>query len=228
MMYRIVFAAALIVLMIQTGFSQLSRSIGAIRQLDVTDKINVILIPNDKNEVVITGELANQVEVIETNGTLRIKMTSGYLLKGDQAEVTVYTPTLNTIAVRKGAHVQMEHGEIQTDSLVLTANEGAKLNLVVRVDFLESYSTSGSTIDLSGEATKQEANIAFGGTYIAKDLHSDDAYARVNAGGRCEINAKQSVDVQTRAGGVIDIYGNPAERKQRKLAGGKINFLSAP
>lgn len=228
MMYKIIFSAALIVFMIQSGFSQLSRNIRAVRELEVTDKINLVLVPSDRNEVVITGELANQVEIIETNDALRIKMTSGYLLKGEQTEVTVYTPTLNSIAARKGAHVQMEQGEIHGDSLLLTANEGAKLNLVVRVDVLESYSTAGSTIDLSGEAKKQEINVAFGGRYTAKDMISDNAYARVNAGGYCELHAKQSVDVQTRAGGVVDIYGNPSERKQRKVAGGKINFLSAP
>ncbi|TJZ63250.1 DUF2807 domain-containing protein [Sphingobacterium olei] len=225
MMFRIVFSVAFIVLMIQTGFSQLSRSIGPMCELDVTDKINVILIPSDNNEVVITGELANQVEIIETNEVLRIKMASGYLLKGDQTVVTVYTPKLNRIAARKGAHVQMEKGEIKVDSLLLTANEGAKLNLIIHVDYLESYSTAGSTTDLSGQATKQEANVAFGGKYIAKDLISEEAYARVNAGGNCEIHAKQSVDVQTRAGGVINIYGNPSERKQKKVAGGKIDFL---
>lgn len=225
MMYRIVFAVALIVLTVQAGFSQLTRGIGAVRELDVTDKINVILVPSDNNEVMITGALANQVEISEVNEVLRIKMTSGYIMKGDQTEVTVYTPTLRSISVRKGAHVHMEKDEIHIDSLLLTANEGAKLNLIVHVNHLESYSTAGSTTDLSGEAKKQEANVAFGGKYIAKDLISEHAYARVNAGGNCEIHAKQSVDVQTRAGGVINIYGNPAERKQKKLAGGKINFL---
>lgn len=205
--------------------AQLSRTLGAFRELDVTDKIRVKLLPGDKDSIVIEGELANQMELIQKDDVLRLKMTTGYIMQGQKVEVSLYTTRLSSIIARKGAQVRTDNLEIGVDSIYLSANEGARIGLRLHVDEVEAWTTAGGTIALEGEARKQMVNCTFGGQYEAKDLLSEQAYVRTNAGGRCQVNAGKSVDVQTRAGGVIDIYGNPSERKQSRLAGGKINFI---
>ena len=39
----------------------------------------------------------------------------------------------------------------------------------------------------------------------------------MNAGGEAEVSATESVDAKTRAGGNITVYGNPADKKTKKL-----------
>lgn len=41
---------------------------------------------------------------------------------------------------------------------------------------------------------------------------------------RAEVSATESVDAKTRAGGNITVYGNPADKKTKKIAGGNISF----
>lgn len=224
-MKNIVYAVAALLLFVQNGYSQLTRSIDSVSALDVTDKINVILIKSDSSRLVIEGELANQVEVVQTDDILRLKMTAGYIMKGNKSTVTVYTSNISSITGRKGAIIDGGEFELVGDSIYLAANEGAKLTLKVKADHVEAYSTAGGVITLAGTASRQNVNCTFGGSYFAKELKTDKAVARTNAGGRCELYVQQSVDVQTRAGGVIEVSGNPTDRTQKKLAGGRISFL---
>ena len=62
------------------------------------------------------------------------------------------------------------------------------------------------------------------GKYLGKNLDSENSVVVSNAGGIAEINVTDSVDATTRAGGVIDIYGDPNDRKFKNVIGGKINF----
>ena len=38
------------------------------------------------------------------------------------------------------------------------------------------------------------------------------------------VNVSDAVNATTRAGGIIDIYGDPDERNVKNVIGGKINF----
>lgn len=216
----------LITATIEITYGQLSRELIKFRELDVTDKIRVTLIPSNEDRLIIEGELANQLELTQIDDVLRLKMTAGYNLQGQKVDVSLYTSHVSSVIARKGAVVTMDKGELALDSIYLSANEGARINMRIHTKEVEAWTTTGATIKLEGETKNQTINSAFGGFYEADNLLSDYAYVRTNAGGKCKINAGKSVDVQTRAGGVIDIYGNPTERKKSRIAGGKINFIN--
>lgn len=223
-----IYAAAIVVLLLSanTAFGQLSREIIAFKELDVTDKINVKLIPSTENKIIIEGELANQMELTQYNDVLRLEMNSSYILKGDKVNATVYSSNVSSIIARKGAVVKSSETEIQGKLIYLLANEGAKIQVRLHADQIDVNSTTGALIQTEGEAKSQTVNCTFGGSYNGKNLLTESAIARTNAGGKIELNTDKSVDVQTRAGGIIDIYGNPKDRKTKRLAGGKINFLN--
>lgn len=222
---RKIYTIALLLLGTSSVFGQLSRDLDAFRQLDVTDKINVKIIPSTTDKIVIEGELANQLELTQVNDELRLKMTGSYILQGDKVSATLYSSKVSSIIARKGAQVNNANTELKLDSIYLSANEGAGINLSIRANEVKAWITTGGTITLQGESTKQDINVALGGGYLATDLISLEAIARVSAGGKIQVNVSKSIDVQTRAGGLVDVYGNPKDRKQRKLAGGKINYL---
>lgn len=192
-------------------------------ELDVTDKLNVEYIDSDANFLEITGALHDKVDVVQSEGKIRIKMTSGYPLKGGEINVKLHTQGINKFIVQKGAVVYTEE-EIVVDSLFVVANEGGKLDVAVRAQHVDVSTTTGSTVELRGETKSQNIISTFGGGYKGESLKSETAYVRTNGGGVCEAYATVSADVQTRAGGVINVFGNPSERKQKRIAGGKITF----
>lgn len=206
--------------------AQIKLDIGALPELHATDKLNVVLIPSDENYVSVEGELSEKVEVTQQGRVLRIKMASGYPLKGTNTFVKVYSKAPYSFTIQKGAILQTEDAVLAADSILVWANEGGKLDLAVNAKRVEVYSTTGSAVTLRGETDTQEAILTFGGSYYGEKLTSNKALARINGGGVCDIRASVSADVQTRAGGAINIYGNPAEKKQKRLAGGKITFLN--
>lgn len=224
-MKQIFLAFFLITVSVLQVNAQLSRTLFPFRELDVTDKIRVRLLAGPEDKIVIEGELANQMELTQTGDVLRLKMNINYIMQGQKVDVSLYTTNLSSIIARKGAQVRTDDYEVDSDSIYVSANEGARIDLRVHTDEIEVWTTAGAVIHLEGQARDQTVNCTFGGHYEAKDLLSDNAYVRTNAGGKCQVNVGKSVDAQTRAGGVIDIYGNPPERKQRRLAGGKINFV---
>lgn len=220
-----IYAVVLLLIGVNTVFGQLSRELNGFTKLDVTDKINVIIIPSTVDKIVIEGELANKMELIQVENELRLKMTGSYVMQGNKVQATLYSTKLSSIVARKGALISLVKEELKVDSVYLSANEGAIINIVIASVDVVALATTGGSIELKGQTLTQDIDVALGGTYFAKDLFSEQAIVKVSGGGKIQVHVTKSIDAQTRAGGVVDIYGNPKDRKQRKFAGGRINYL---
>jgi len=224
-MMKKVFAIVLLLVAVNTVFGQLSRDLDAFTKLEVTDKINVTLIPSAFDKIVIEGELANQMELVQVSEVLRLKMTGSYFMKGDKVDVTLYSSKIAHIVSRKGARVIQTAGALQGTTVSLTANEGGLIDVVFHADNIKAVASKGGAIELKGKGKTEDIDVSFGGSFQAQNFTAERAVVRVSGGGKVVINVNKMVDAETRAGGIIDVYGNPEERKQRKLAGGKINYL---
>lgn len=108
--------------------------------------------------------------------------------------------------------------------LSLTSNEGSKINLNIDASKLNIKTNSGGEIKISGTADNQDVVVNSGGKYYGKDTESKNTKVTANAGGVAEVNVSGSVNATTRAGGIIEIYGDPEDRKVKNIIGGKINF----
>ncbi|MVZ60434.1 head GIN domain-containing protein [Sphingobacterium humi] len=211
-------------LAVQAVQGQIKQQLNPIKVLEVTDRLWVTVVPSDQNELQIEGELADKVEAVFSDETLRLKMKGGYIMQGNQASVIVYTPTLAKIIARKGAEVNVEQETLVNGHMYFSANEGAKIRAKVEADQVEVASTTGGVIDLLGSCKELTVNNTAGGSFFGKDLQAGRAVVRTNAGGKCEIYATDLADVQTRAGGTIDVYGDPKHRRDKRIAGGRITF----
>ncbi len=220
---RFLFVVALS-LCAQFALAQIKQVIPEVTSLDITDRLWVTVIPSDSSQVEIKGELADKVEIIIAGNSLRLKMKAGFLMKGNQAQVMVYSPSLNRLTARKGSELYVEQEELQGDSLFFTSLEGAKIRAKVGSNVVEAIAGTGASIDLLGSSQSLSATATAGASIFAKDLQVKTAFARLNAGGKIEVKASESADVETRMGGSIEVYGKPPQTKQRKIAGGKINF----
>ncbi|MBB2951859.1 MULTISPECIES: head GIN domain-containing protein [Sphingobacterium] len=216
---------AILFFIAQLGIAQTKQNVGTFNSVDVTDKIQVELIHGNSNEVVTEGANSENIQVINKNGALRIKMNTLNALQGNNISVKVYYQSLNSLSAKKGAKiVNREKEKIVADQLNVSAAEGGLVVVYVEAKKVDVKPTSGSTISLIGKSITQDVVSNFGGKYEGKELITDVTNVTVNGGGQAEVYAKDSIVAKTRAGGVIEVYGKPAHKSEKKLAGGIINY----
>lgn len=218
-----IFFTTIALLGAQVSFAQIEKNVGDYSSLKIYDKIPVELIKSSKNKVEISGELENDVEVINKNGDLKIRLKTLSLLKGDKVNVKVYYTNLTDIQASQGSMIN-SHDKLKTTSLYLTANEGSSIKLDVDTDRLEIKSNSGGENIVNGKTDVLVVNANSGGKFYGKTLKAKNATLTTNAGGEIEAYVSETVEARTRAGGNIDVYGSPKVKNDKKFAGGKITY----
>ena len=201
--------------------AQVTRNLGDFDEVKVFDKINVKLIEASENKIVVTGARADEVETVNKNGELKIRMPFPQLLSGDDITVKLYFKNLESIAVSEGSYVSSEEDFKQT-SLDLNSKSGGEIKLEIDVDKVNIKANAGGIVTLSGKAKNQDVVITSGGILNAKDLETSQTTISVAAGGKSEIHASTLVDAKVRAGGSIFIYGKPKQINKEVFIGGTI------
>ncbi|MFE3848382.1 head GIN domain-containing protein [Flavobacterium sp. LB3P45] len=210
-----------VVLLSQFTNAQLTRNLGDFDEVRVFDKINLKLIPGSENKTIITGNRANEVEVVNKNGILKIRMPFPQLLSGDDIIVKLYFKKIEGISASEGSYVSSETDFKQT-ILNLNSKSGAVIKIDINVDKVNVKANAGGIIELSGTALNQDVVITSGGVLKAKDLHTTQTSISVSAGGNAEINATTLVDAKVKAGGSVYIYGKPKQINKEVFIGGTI------
>ena len=206
---------------IQFANAQVNRNLGDFDQVKVFDKITVKLIAANENKMVVTGSRADEVEAVNKNGDLKIRMPFPKLLSGDDIIVKLYFKNLESISVSEGSFVSSEADFKQT-TLDLNAKSGGEIKLVLDLDKVNVKAFAGGIVSISGEATNQNVTITSGGILNAKNLHTAQTSISVSAGGQSEIHASTLVDAKVKAGGSIFIYGKPKQINKEVFIGGTI------
>ena len=215
------FVIIVFVFLCQIASAQVTRNLGDFDQVKVFDKINVKLIAASENKIVVTGTRADELETVNKNGELKIRMPFPKLLSGEDITVKLYFKNLESIAVSEGSYVSSENDFKQT-SLDLNAKSGGEIKLTIAVDKVSVKVNSGGIVSLFGTAENQEVVITSGGILNAKELATSQTTISVAAGGKSEIHASILVDAKVRAGGSVFIYGKPKQINKEVFIGGTI------
>lgn len=203
--------------------AQSVREVGEFSSLKVYDRIHINLVKSNTEKVEIQGDSSENVEVINKNGELKIRMNTFNILQGNNVKVTVYFDDLEDIQASQGSIITSDD-VIEADMLKIVSNEGSQISLKVHSDMLNIKANSGGILNISGKTKTQDSIINSGAILNAKDLYSDSTLVSINAGGTASVYANKSVNAKVRAGGNIHIYGNPKNRNTKKIAGGTIVF----
>lgn len=202
-------------------FSQTEKEVGDFNKVTTFDQIDVRLIPAEVNKVVLTGKGSDEVEIVNKNGELKIRMPFSKLLDGDNISATVYFKKIDAVEANEGSRISSEK-EITNTSFDIKAKEGAEIHLNLQVEKLIVRVANGSKIELEGIATNQDALVNSGGEYKGDKLHTNLTDITVNAGGNASVFATELVTAKVRAGGTITIYGKPKQINKKIVAGGSI------
>ena len=217
-----IFLATAALFISQVGFSQ-TKEITAFSQLKVFDKIPVELVASDAYKVEVSGSMADEVEFVNAGDELRIRMKPTKLLQGDDIKILLYYTDINDIQASQGSRIT-SNDIIKTAKLGVTSNEGSVVDLNVNANVIEGKVNTGGILKLSGNANSQTIVVNTGAKYEGQNLQTEITSITTNAGGKATVNANESVEATTRAGGIIDIYGKPQSKKDKKIAGGKIIY----
>ena len=214
--------AFLLLLMASLGLAAQEKNVGDFNKVTAFDQIDVMLIPSQENKVILNGKRSKEVEIINKNGELKIRMPLTKLLKGDHVSATVYYTKIDAVEANEGSRIASE-SVVSAGDFGVIAKEGSTIELPLEVENLNVKVTNGSKINFEGTATNQEVLINSGGIYHASNLKTQQTTITANAGGEAEVNASDLVDAKVRAGGEITIFGKPKEINQKVVAGGDIH-----
>lgn len=218
-MKKLIIGAA--ILLVQMSFGQVTKELGDFDTVKVYDKLSVKLVQSSENKVVIKGAREAEVEAVNKNGILKLRMPFPKLLSGNDLDITLYYKHLELIDVNEGANVSSKEA-IKATSFKVSAQEGATIDVNLNVDKLKVSSVSGGSITLTGKAENQVASLGAGGYLLASKLNTSQTTVSVSAGGKADVNASTLVDAKVSAGGSIYIYGKPKQINQKTVFGGKI------
>lgn len=205
----------------QITLAQVKKNLGEFNTLSVFDKLNVELIASSENKISISGSRANEVETVNKNGELKLRMPFPKLLSGDDISIKLYFKSIDGITASEGSFVSCKT-VLKGTILDFSTREGAEINIDVNAKKVNVKAVTGGIIDVSGEAVNQDATLMSGGILKAKALHTSQTTISVAAGGKAEIYATTLVDAKVKAGGSIFIYGKPEQINKETLLGGTI------
>lgn len=216
-----IFVCILFLLSIGLSAQTVTKNPGNFTSLKVFDRISVQLIPGDEPRVEIKGDRAGEVEIVNNNGELKLRMPLKKLLKGENIEAVVYYQKLESVEASEGSFVRSDTS-IKSVGFNLGAKEGAEINIVLNVQRVKIKLSSGGIIEVSGKTDNQDIVLTSGAELDAGKFESKQTTITVNAGGEAHIFATDFVDAKVRAGGDIYIHGNPKQIDQKTVLGGSI------
>ncbi|WP_016989603.1 head GIN domain-containing protein [Flavobacterium sp. ACAM 123] len=214
-------ALVLFVFVVQATFAQVTKDLGDFNTVKVYDRLTVTLIESTENKMFISGNRQAEVEIVNSNGELKIRMPFPKLLSGEDISIKLFFKNIDAIAASEGSYVSSEANFKQT-IMDLNAREGAEIKVDLDVEKVNVKAVTGGIIELSGKALNQDVTLMTGGILKSKELHTSQTTINVSAGGNAEIHATALVDAKVRAGGSIYIYGSPKQINKETLFGGSI------
>ncbi len=203
---------------------QVTKNVGEFHKIKTFDQITVELIASDAERVEITGRRSSEVEIINKNGELKIRMRAGKLLDGEEIQARVFFKQLTHIDANEGSFIGCDK-TFEQGSIYASAQEGAQVKLTIDTGSAEFKAATGGRLKISGTSAKSDVALGAGGIYEGRNLKTQSTKVDVKAGGEAQVHASDLADARVTAGGKIVIYGNPKQVIRKTTLGGKIEEI---
>ena len=202
----------------------IEKTVGEFKTVKVYDLINLKMKKSDENKVVISGKNRKDVQVINKNGKLKIRMKLEESYDGNDTVIILYYTSVEVIDANEGANVMVEDPIKQFD-IDLKTQEGAEITAQLKTSYANFRAVTGGVINVSGSSKNQDISIYTGGIFNGEDFKTEETEVSINAGGEAYVNASEKVDVRIKAGGDVFIYGDPKLVDENRVLGGRIKRM---
>ncbi|GGG53491.1 DUF2807 domain-containing protein [Croceivirga lutea] len=198
--------------------------VGDFNEIKVFDLIEVNLIQSNENRIVIKGENVSDINWINKEGVLKLRMQLDKKFRGEDTFIEVYYTDIDVIDANEGSQITCNE-LVKKNKIELRAQEGARINIGMDVAVAEIRAVTGGIIQASGLAENQTVVLNTGGIFEGSDLRTAVSEIKIQAGGEAEVFASERVDINLKAGGDVVVYGNPKVVNKKTFAGGRIRIL---
>lgn len=99
------------------------------------------------------------------------------------------------------------------------------MDIEANVEQILIKSTSGGIIYANGTADVQDVQINTGGIYEGEGMKTKFSTINVNAGSKAAVFATDYVKATVKAGGEVQLYGNPDKVDEKTVFGGTIKRM---
>lgn len=217
---------ALIALIGISASAQIEKNIGDFTEIKASNRIKVELIPSLENKVIVETKDEKSVDLTNKNGKLTVRNNLKELVSEDvyNVIVRVYYNQLEKLDAESGSYI-LTSKAIESKNLKLYASIGSKIEVKINSENIEATGHTGATIKIEGNAKTGTFISNSGASIQSKELKISELSATVNAGGKLDVTATDKLNAKVRAGGSINIYGNPKNVTEKIVAGGSINRI---
>lgn len=215
---------ALLLVATTATYAQETKAVGDFTEVKVFDRMRVNLIKSSENKVILKGKDTEDIELVNKDGVLKIRMDINKIFDGNETFVEVHYNNLRVIDGNEGAEIVVNE-LIEQPKIEIRVQEGAKVKAGIEVENAEMRAVTGGIINASGTAKYQNIEVNTGGIYEGKSLETTDTKLRIQAGGEADIFARRTAEVKIRAGGDVNVYGNPTELIKDKFIGGRVTVM---
>ena len=221
MMKKILLLFAVISSLTVSAQRMIDKEVGDFNKIKVFDLIEVNLIKSDENRITIKGENVYDIKVVNTDGTLKLRMQLDKKFRGEDTFIEVFYKHLDIIDGNEGAKIVCNE-LIKQDHLEIRSQEGAQIKAGLDVVDLEVRAVTGGIVEASGLAENQWIVLNTGGIFEGRELKTANTDIKITAAGEAAIFASDKVDINVKAGGDVYVYGNPKSVNKKTLAGGRV------
>lgn len=199
-------------------------TVGEFSTVKVYDLINLKMVKSDENKVVISGKNKKDVEILNKNGKLKIRMKLEESYDGEDTIVVLHYTSVDVIDANEGAKVEVE-SVIDQFEIDLKTQEGAEITAKLKTTYANIRAVTGGVINATGSSKNQDISIYTGGIFNGEELITEQTEISVNVAGEAYVHATEYVDVRIKAGGDVFIYGNPKQVDESRVLGGRIKRM---
>jgi Putative auto-transporter adhesin, head GIN domain len=169
------------------SFAQKVKEVGDFNKVTSFDQIDVILKESNENKVIVDGSGSDDVEIVNKNGELKIRMQLTKMLSGDNVSATVYYKKIDAIEANDRVTVRTTNGSIVsisgkaknqevivnsggiyeaekliTNQTVITTNAGGDADIYA-TDLVDAKVRAGGIITIHGKPKQINQKIVAGG-----------------------------------------------------------------
>ncbi|WP_422106639.1 head GIN domain-containing protein [Winogradskyella sp.] len=202
----------------------IEKTVGEFKTLKVFDLINVKMKKSDENKVIISGKNRKDVQVINKNGKLKIRMKLEESYDGNDTVIILHYTSVEVIDANEGANVKVED-PIEQFEIDFKTQEGGAITAELKTSYANFRAVTGGIINVSGSSKNQDISIYTGGVFNGEELQTEKTEVSINAGGEAYVNASEKVEVRIKAGGDVFIYGDPKVVDENRVLGGRIKRM---
>lgn len=206
------------------------RSVGSFHGIDVATGIQLVLTPDQSEQVVVSAaapEYRDRIVTEVVNGILKIHYDSKLASinrRNEAKKLRAYVSykSIDHLAVTSGAEVNIE-GVLQAASLDLKANTGGLVTGEVNITSLNVDQDTGSKIDLTGKAENLEVEGNTGSKFTAYNMQTVSCKVNVSTGAKVSVQVEKQLQVRASTGGAVSYKGDAAIKEIKTNTGGSVS-----